>query len=157
MKHLVVYGLADRLHRQFHDVIQLELERIGIRDLSSVGAMIIYNLGNAEMSTSELIWRGCYHGTNVSYNVKRLISSGYLLQVRSEFDKRVTMVKAAKKSTLICRSLQEVSERHLKHLEGFSIGFEDIVLCTKILERLQVYWARAASSSVSKEEVRAFS
>lgn len=155
MDHLVVYGLADRLHRQFHDVVQLELERLGIRDLNSIRAMMIYHIGDAEMSTSELIWRGCYHGANVSYNVKRLIDTGYLLQIRSEHDRRVTMVKAAKKSALICRSLQELSERHLKRLKASSIGVEDIAACTKILEGLQGYWARAASPSMVRGEALA--
>ena len=155
MDHLVVYGLADGLHRQFLDVIQMELERLGVRDLNSIRAMMIYHIGDAEMSVSELVWRGCYQGTNVSYNLKKLIDTGYVIPVRSKFDRRVTLIKAAKKSDYIRQSLQDLSERHLVSLQLGSIGADELALCSKILQGLQAYWARAASLAVIKPEVLA--
>src|SRR5271168_2989608 len=81
-EYLELVVLAERLHRQFLNVIQLELDRRGIRDINNVQAMMLHNVGDAEMSVSELMWRGCYLGSNVSYSLKKLTDTGYIVQER---------------------------------------------------------------------------
>ena len=44
---------------------------------------MLFNIGDAEMTVGELTLRGCYLGSNVSYNVKKMVENGYLVQQRS--------------------------------------------------------------------------
>ena len=71
--YLKVISLIERLHRQFLDVVKLELERSGIRDINNVQSLMLFNLGDAEMTVGELTLRGCYLGSNVSYNLRKLV------------------------------------------------------------------------------------
>ena len=86
--YLQLLHLVERLHRQLLDVIKDELERIGQTDINSVQALLLYNIGDAELTPGELRSRGHYLGSNVSYNLKQLIDKGYIQDQRSETDKR---------------------------------------------------------------------
>jgi DNA-binding MarR family transcriptional regulator len=143
INHLEIYSLAERLHRQFLDVIQLEIDRLGYSDLNSVRAMIVYNVGDAEMTVSELMWRGCYLGSNVSYNLKKLTEAGYITQTRSTHDKRVFMIRNSARGAEVCHQLQQLNNRHQLVLGGHDIHQENVVACAKTLGGLQKYWSRA--------------
>src|SRR3954447_22044155 len=75
-RYLQVVSLVERLHRQFLDVVKLELDGLGVHDTNNVQGMMLFNIGNAEMTVSELTLRGCYLGSNVTYNVKKLVIPG---------------------------------------------------------------------------------
>jgi len=75
-----VNSLIGHLHRSFLEVVKLELERLGVHDINNVQGMMLFNIGDAEMSVSELTLRGCYLGSNVTYNVKKMVKNGYLTQ-----------------------------------------------------------------------------
>src|SRR3954447_302103 len=96
-QYLEVIFLVERLHRQFLDVVKLELDGIGIHDINNVQAMMLFNIGDAEMTVGELTLRGCYLGSNVSYNLKKLVEKGYLDQERSIHDRRSVHVKLTDK------------------------------------------------------------
>ena len=72
-----IFNLAERSHRQFLEVIQLELDRLQVRDINNIRASILLNIGDSEMTVSELVYSGCYLGTNVSYNLRKLSEAGY--------------------------------------------------------------------------------
>src|SRR5205823_14986505 len=42
----------------------------------NVQALMLFNIVDAEVTVGELTSRGCYLGSNVSYNVKKLVESG---------------------------------------------------------------------------------
>src|SRR5438270_4227644 len=94
---LEVISLVERLHRQFLEVVKLELDGIRIHDINNVQAMMLFNIGDAEMTVGELTLRGCYLGSNVSYNLKKLVENGYLDQERSIHDRRSVHVKLTDK------------------------------------------------------------
>ena len=81
--YLKVISYVERLHRQFLEVVKLELEGLAIHDINNVQAMMLFNIGNAEMTVGELTLRGCYLGSNVSYNVKKMVENEYLAHQRS--------------------------------------------------------------------------
>ena len=141
--YLEVVALAERLHRQFLDVIQLELDVRGIRDINNVQALILHNVGDAEMTVSELMWRGCYLGSNVSYNLKKLTDTGYIVQQRSAHDKRVMMVRVSEKGAELCDVLRHMNARHVEALSRGSLNSEDIATCRQTLRGLQQFWSRA--------------
>src|SRR3981189_3014570 len=91
--YLEVISLVERLHRQFMEVVKLELEGSGVHDINNVQAMMLFNIGDVEMTVGELTLRGCYLGSNVSYNVKKMVENGYLAQERSVTGRRALHVR----------------------------------------------------------------
>ena len=79
---LSAISLIERLHRQFLDVVKAELDGQRIRDINNVQALILFNIGQDELTVGELTQRGYYLGSNVSYNVKKMVEHGYLTQER---------------------------------------------------------------------------
>jgi len=84
--------LIERLHRLLLDVIKDEYDRLGGAELNSVQALLLYNMGDSELTAGELKTRGYYLGSNVSYNLKKLVDMGYLHYKRSDKDRRSVRV-----------------------------------------------------------------
>ena len=80
--------MVERLHRRLLDVIKDEFDRRGRSDVNAVQALLLYNIGDKELTAGELRTRGYYLGSNVSYNVKKLVEMGYLHHARSRIDRR---------------------------------------------------------------------
>jgi DNA-binding MarR family transcriptional regulator len=138
--------LAERLHRQFLEFVQLELDALRLRDINNVRAMIVLNIGRAEMTASELLWRGCYLGSNVSYNLRKLTETGYVTQARSAHDKRVTMVRNSVKGVALCALLTERVAGRLEALAKGGLKTEDIAAARWSLLGLQQFCTLAAGS-----------
>ena len=68
--------MIERLHRLLLDVIKDEFERLGRSEVNSVQALLLYNIGDAELTAGELRSRGYYLGSNVSYNSKKASRRG---------------------------------------------------------------------------------
>ncbi|MGI9498532.1 MAG: MarR family transcriptional regulator [Geminicoccaceae bacterium] len=98
-------NLIERLHRRFLDVLRAELERIGIGDINNVQGLLLANIGEEEVSVGDLVSRGYYLGSNVTYNLKRLVEAGYVLQERSERDRRVVRIRLSQKGQDLCRHI----------------------------------------------------
>jgi DNA-binding MarR family transcriptional regulator len=141
---LDLFVLAERLHRQFLEVIQLELDRLNIRDINDVRALMLLNIGDSEMTASELLWRGCYLGSNVSYNLKKLTETGYVVQERSQHDRRVIMVRNSEKGMALCGVLREMNDRYIAALSQANCSEEDLMTCRQMLRTLHHFWSRAA-------------
>jgi DNA-binding MarR family transcriptional regulator len=144
---LDLFVTAERLHRQFLEVIQLELDRLSIRDINDVRALMLLNIGDAEMTASELLWRGCYLGSNVSYNLKKLTETGYVIQERSTHDRRVIMVRNSEKGAALCGVLKDMNERHIAALsQAATCKEEDLSSCRQMLRTLHHFLSRAADA-----------
>ena len=89
--------LVERLHRRLLDVIKDEFDRRGRSDVNSVQALLLYNIGDKELTAGELRTRGYYLGSNVSYNVKKLVETGYLHHARSRIDRRAVRISLTDK------------------------------------------------------------
>src|ERR1043166_5174035 len=107
-----VIALIERLHRQFLEVVKLELERAAIHDLNNVQALVLYNIDDSEMSVGELTLRGVYLGSNVSYNVKKMVENSYLVQERSAHDRRSIHVRLTEKGQTLRDRLDGMTDRH---------------------------------------------
>lgn len=110
--------LIERLHRRYLDVIRYELSQLGIDDINAVQALLLMNVQNSEVSIRELVDRGYYIGSNVTYNVRHLVETGYLDQERSERDRRSVRIRATAKGTELCASLVEMESRHAEALNA---------------------------------------
>ena len=141
--YLETIALIERLHRQCMDVVKNELDRLGVRDLNAVQAMILFNLGEAELTVGELTQRGYYLGSNVSYNVKKMVEHGYLKQERSPHDKRATHLRCSDKGLDICKRLDALFAAHAEELGGTGLDRQGLSATNDGLHRLEGYWAAA--------------
>ena len=141
--YLEVISLVERLHRHFLEVVKLELEGLGIHDINNVQGMMLFNIGDAEMTVGELTLRGCYLGSNVSYNVKKMVENGYLAQQRSLHDRRSIHVHLTEKGIRLRDSLTAMHRRHAEMLPNAAVSVEDLQGANAALRRLERFWIRA--------------
>lgn len=141
--YLEVISLVERLHRHFLEVVKLELEGLGIHDINNVQGMMLFNIGEAEMTIGELTLRGCYLGSNVSYNVKKMVENGYLTQQRSLHDRRSIHVRLTQKGIRLRDCLTEMLRRHTDLLSQAALSAEDLQGAGATLRRLERFWIRA--------------
>ena len=141
--YLDVISLIERLHRHFLEVVKLELEGLGIHDINNVQGMMLFNIGDAEMTVGELTLRGCYLGSNVSYNVKKMVENGYLVQERSLHDRRSIRVRLTGKGTMLRDRVSVMLQRHLDMLSQATLNIEDLQAAGVTLRRLERFWIRA--------------
>ena len=138
--YLEVISLIERLHRQVLEVIKLELDRLGMHDINNVQALMLFNIGEAEISVGELISRGYYLGSNVSYNVKKMIENGYLSHERSLHDRRSIRVRLTQNGRILRDRLDEMYRRHLQMVGQTGITDADLQLVAAILREVERFW-----------------
>lgn len=134
-------ALVERLHRRLLDVIKDEFDRRGRADVNSVQALLLYNIGDNDVTASELRTRGYYLGSNVSYNVKKLVELGYLSHQRSRVDRRSVRIRLAPKGKEVHGIVASVYEKHVRTVEqigGISAG--DFDTLNQALLRLDRFW-----------------
>ncbi len=107
-----IVRLVERLHRHFLDVLRTELRRMDVEDINAVQALLLYNIGEAEVVIRDLKDRGYYHGSNVSYNIKKLTEFEYLEQERCAHDRRSIRLKLTDKGLRLCNGIREL-QNHL--------------------------------------------
>ena len=133
--------LVERLHRRLLDVIKDEFERRGRDDVNSVQALLLYNIGDAELSASELRTRGYYLGSNVSYNVKKLVDLGFINHQRSRIDRRSVRISLTETGQEIAETVAKLYERHIGSIQKVGgIGEGEFNQMNKLLQRLDRFW-----------------
>ena len=134
-------AMIERLHRLLLDVIKDEFERLGIEEINPVQALLLFNIAEHEVTAGELKSRGYYQGSNVSYNLKKLVEMGYLHHQRSDVDRRSVRVRLTDKGRGLRRQIAELFQRHaglLAAKSGVSVaGLEDV---NQYLRRLERFW-----------------
>ena len=145
--YLETISLIERLHRHFLEVVTLELDGLRIDDINNVQGMMLFNIGDAEMTVGELTLRGCYLGSNVSYNVKKMVETGYLLQERSLHDRRSIHVRLTDKGRTLRDRLSGMHRRHIEMLGETRITDSDLRSVVTTLRRLEQFWLRGSDLS----------
>ena len=135
-------ALVERLHRLLLDVIKDEFERLNILEINSVQALLLFNIGENEVTAGELKSRGYYQGSNVSYNLKKLVELGYMHHQRSEIDRRSVRVRLTEKG----RRIRDIVARLFAgHAEGLIsrgvVDMDGMDLITTSLRRIERYWS----------------
>ena len=133
--------LVERLHRLLLDVIKDEFERVGVQEINAVQALLLFNVGDNEVTAGELKSRGYYQGSNVSYNLKKLVDTGYMHHQRSEIDRRSVRVRLTEKGREIRLIIAKLFATHAEGLMGRGVldqtGMDDIA---SALRRVERYW-----------------
>lgn len=139
--YLEALSLVERLHRLLLDVIKDEFERVGVLEINAVQALLLFNIGENEVTAGELKSRGYYQGSNVSYNLKKLVEMGYMHHQRCEIDRRSVRVRLTEKGRNIRNVVGELFARHADGLEDKGVlGPEGISEITTSLKRMERYW-----------------
>ena len=133
--------LIERLHRQFLEVVKGELDRLGVEDINNVQSLILANIGREELTVGELTNRGYYLGSNVSYNVKKMVENGYLKQERSAHDRRSIRVRVSEKGLDLCQRIAELHERHIGILSQGTCSKDDLEGINATLRTLERFWS----------------
>ena len=140
-QYLEALSLVERLHRLLLDVIKDEFERVGVLEINAVQALLLFNVGENEVTAGELKSRGFYQGSNVSYNLKKLVDMGYMHHQRCEIDRRSVRVKLTEKGRHVSDTVSELFERHAEGLENKAVLTPaDIDDINTSLRRVERYW-----------------
>src|SRR6266478_3855867 len=100
--YLEVISLIERLHRNFLEVVKLELEGLGIHDINNVQGMMLYNIGDAEMTV------------------------GDLTQERSLHDRRSIRVRLTEKGVRLRDRVSVMHQRHQEMIGQAALNMEDL-------------------------------
>ncbi len=138
--YLETIRLIERLHRRFLDVIKTELDRLGIEDINNVQTLILSNISSEQLTVGELTARGYYLGSNVSYNVKKLVENEYLSQERSPHDRRMTRVKVSQKGLELCERVDALYQKNAMELESEVVTEDQLTSTNDVLTSLERYW-----------------
>jgi DNA-binding MarR family transcriptional regulator len=140
-QYLVSLKIVERLHRLLLDVVKNEFERVGRTDVNGVQALLLYNIGDCELTAGEIRTRGYYLGSNVSYNLKKLVDNGYIHHQRSKTDRRSVRVRLTPKGKEVYNVVNGLFERQLTMIEkvaGLSVA--DLKALNQSLGRLERFW-----------------
>ena len=140
-----VYGqltqMIERLHRRMLDVIRYELEQAGVSDINPAQALMLTKIEGREVALRDIIERGYYIGSNATYNIKQLVDAGYVIQKRSDHDKRSAKVSLTEKGEELCRKLLEFSLVQAKRLAGDKQATENLNAAIDVLRNLEHGWS----------------
>lgn len=140
--YLDALALVERLHRLLLDVIKDEFERVGMLEVNAVQALLLFNIGDNEVTAGELKTRGYYQGSNVSYNLKKLVEMGFMHHQRCEIDRRSVRVKLTQRGRDIRDVVSQLFARHAEGLESNGVlGPDGIDEIASALRRVERYWA----------------
>jgi len=134
-------ALVERLHRLLLDVIKDEFERLGVLEINPVQALLLFNVGEKEVTAGELKSRGYYQGSNVSYNLKKLVDLGYMHHQRCEIDRRNVRVKLTPKGREVQAIMKNLFRQHGEKMQSVQgLGAATLMETTKTLARLERFW-----------------
>ncbi len=148
-KYLTLVLLVERMHRRFLDVIKAELEKQGVEDINNVQTLILYNIGDATLTVGELTSRGYYLGSNVSYNIKKLVENKYVIQERSPHDKRSIKVKLSEKGLKLCKIVDALYEDNATRLSELGLSESDLESSVETLKQIEALWSRIVAENFS--------
>lgn len=142
-RYLEMLSYVERLHRLLLDVIKDEFERIGCMDLNSVQALLLFNIGDHEVTAGELKTRGYYQGSNVSYNLKKMVEAGYIHHQRSDVDRRSVRISLTAKGAAMRQTIADLFDRHVTQMthkhpelaEGMGDG-------NAVFRHMEQFWAQ---------------
>lgn len=140
--YLDVMAQVERMHRLLLDVIKDEFTRMRILDINPVQGLLLYNIGISEVSAGELRTRGYYQGSNVSYNLRKLVDTQFMKYERNESDRRSVRVCLSKKGQEIHNIIRDLFARLFSELVEKDIwSLSDTRQTRDNLMLLERYWS----------------
>jgi DNA-binding MarR family transcriptional regulator len=139
--YLEALTLVERLHRRLFDVIKDEFDCKSRADINAVQALLLYNIGEKELTAGELRTRGYYFGSNVSYNLKKLVEMGFLDHQRSRIDRRSVRIRVTDKGREVRDIVEVLYQKHVRTVEQVGgVNPDEFTTLNKLLHRLERFW-----------------
>lgn len=139
--YLDALSLVERLHRLLLDVIKDEFERLGLLNINAVQALLLFNIADHEVTAGELKSRGYYQGSNVSYNLKKLVEQGFMHHTRCEIDRRSVRVRLTDQGLSVRAVVADLFARHAAGLQSRGVtDFDELDRINGALRRMERYW-----------------
>lgn len=139
--YLEALTLVERLHRRLLDVVKDEFDRFGRSDVNNVQALLLFNIGDSELTAGELRTRGYYLGSNVSYNLKKLVEMGYIHHQRSRMDRRSVRIRLTDKGREVAEIVGALYDRQIRSIDQVGgIGADEFHEMNRSLQRLERFW-----------------
>ena len=139
-QYLELTRLIERLHRRFLDVLRAELNRLGVKNINAVQALLLANISDEEIVIRDLVERGYYQGSNVSYNIKKLTDLGYLEQERSAHDRRSVRIRLTDNALEVVRSVRALEDKHAATLAEQGLAAEELEAIGRSLRQVERVW-----------------
>ncbi|WP_084437815.1 MarR family transcriptional regulator [Niveispirillum irakense] len=132
--------VIDHMQRRLHDVVRVELGRVGVDDISPMQVLMLLNIGEDELSVRDLMERGYYLGSNASYNLKHLVEQGYVDRAASQRDRRAARLRLSEKGQWLCTQIGKLEDRHATQLLRGPADAADLETTYRMLRRLERMW-----------------
>lgn len=130
------------MHQRLFDVLKDELDRSGHNIKNAVQALLLYRLGDQELSFRDVSRRGCYLGTNASYSLRMLAEAGLIHQEPSRLDRRGVRISLTSKGFAVCDSVERLFQKHIRGLRQSNVvSGQELADVNAVLRRLDVYLA----------------
>lgn len=133
--------LIERLHRLFLEVIKAELDRLKIQDINNVQCFILYNIGESRLTVGEITNRGYYLGSNVTYNLKKMVENGYLVQEQSLHDRRSSHIQLSDKGLKLYKEFEGLFAKHSENICHNGIKENQLSELLTLLSKLESFWS----------------
>lgn len=133
--------LIERLHRLFLEVMKIELDRMRIHDINNIQCFILYNIGKNKLTVGEISNRGYYLGSNVTYNLKKMLEYDYICQSQSTLDKRSSLIKLSNKGMDLFERMDQTLETHVQNMSHNGIVQQDMRSVKSVLQKLESFWS----------------
>lgn len=128
-----------RLHRLFLELIKIELLRMEIKDISNVQSMLLYNIGMQKVTIGDLEKYGYYLGSNVTYNLRKMVQNGYVIQETNPCDLRCSYVSLSEKGSTLYEELSELFKIHEKELKKEGVDSSSLLIGIEILAHIEKF------------------
>lgn len=133
--------LIERLHRLFLEVIKAELDKLQIQDLNNIQCFILYNIGENKLTVGEITNRGYYLGSNVTYNLKKMVEKGYLVQEQSLHDRRSSHICLSTKGLDLYKKFETLFANQSNSLANNGLALEQVQELSGLLTKLESFWS----------------
>jgi DNA-binding MarR family transcriptional regulator len=138
VRHLDLARDVERVHRRYLDLLRAELMRLGVDDVSPAQVLMLFTIGEDELSVRDLLERGNYLGSNASYNLKRLLEAAYIERQASSRDRRSARISLAPKGHDLCARIRDIDLSYQQLLVRDPEQLRDLETTARTLRRIEV-------------------
>ena len=138
-----IIHVIERLHRLSLEVLRRELDRLGIQGINNVQSLILYSIGEDQMTIRELTQRGYYLGSNVSYNLQRMVEGGYVIPERSLRDRRSVRIRVSPQGAALQAQLDAFFTNSGHLMPKYGMDPDLLVSMGDKLHKLEAFWSSA--------------
>lgn len=141
--HFELARTLERVNRRFSVFLQSEMTRRGVEEIGPAHLMLLLAIGNDEISVSQLMERGPYAGTNLSYYLKQLGEAGYIERNALQRDRRAARIKLSAKGQELCADMAETAASCHKLIANDEESIRNLETTFRTLDRIEQTWASA--------------